>query len=371
MSRSARFSLVAILVIALAIVYAPARGERLKDLAGVAGVRTNQLVGYGLVVGLDNTGDQTTQTPFTTQSLNSMLAQLGVTIAPGTSMQLKNVAAVMVIGQLEPFSQPGQTIDVTVSSLGNAKSLRGGTLILTPLKGADGQVYAMAQGNVAVPGAGAQSGGNATKVNQLATGRIPGGATVERAVPSALGQAAYVDLDLRQPDFLVSQRVADAINQASGMQVASALDGRVIRVAAPVEPDARVRFLAKLENLDIEAGVPAAKVVFNARTGSIVMNKAVVLDSCAVSHGNLTITITQDQQASQPAPFSYGTTAITNNTSISMKQDGNGFSMLNGGAKLPDVVRALNTLGATPQDLLAILQAIKAAGALRAELEVI
>lgn len=371
MSRSARFPLVAIILIALAIVCAPAHAERLKDLAGIQGVRSNQLIGYGLVVGLDNTGDQTTQTPFTTQSLNSMLAQLGITIAPGTSMQLKNVAAVMVTAQLEPFSQPGQNIDVTVSSLGNAKSLRGGTLLLAPLKGADGQVYAMAQGNVAVAGAGAQSGGSKTQVNQLATGRIPGGATVERAVPSALGQGPYVDLDLRQPDFAVSQRIADAINQASGMQVANALDGRVIRVAAPIESDARVRFLAKLENLDVEAGIPSAKVVFNARTGSIVMNKAVVLDACAVSHGNLTITINQDQQVSQPAPFSYGTTVVTDNPQISVKQEGNGFTMLRAGAKLPDVVRALNTLGATPQDLLAILQAIKAAGALHAELEVI
>jgi len=370
-SRSLRFSIVAIVLIGLMIAFAPARGERLKDLAGIAGVRSNQLIGYGLVVGLDNTGDQTTQTPFTTQALNSMLAQLGITIAPGTTMQLKNVAAVMVTAQLDPFAQPGQTIDVTVSSLGNAKSLRGGTLLLAPLKGADGQVYAMAQGNVGVPGAGAQAGGAKTQINQLATGRIPSGATVERAVPSALGQGAFIDLDLRQPDFAVSQRIADAINQTYGMALANALDGRVIRVNAPIEPDARVRFLARLEDLDIEAGVPAAKVVFNARTGSIVMNKAVVLDACAVSHGNLTITINTDQQASQPAPFSYGTTAITENTNISVKQEGNGFTMLRAGAKLPDVVRALNTLGATPQDLLAILQAIKAAGALRAELEII
>jgi len=360
----------ATLCLALAAV-TPVHGERVKDLAGIQGVRSNQLIGYGLVVGLDGSGDQTTQTPFTTQSLNSMLSQLGITIAPGTSLQLKNVAAVMVTAQLDAFAQPGQAIDITVSSLGNAKSLRGGTLLLAPLKGADGQVYAMAQGNVAVAGAGAQSGGSKTQINQLATGRIPGGATVERTVPTSLGQGAYLNLDLREGDFGVAQRIADAVNQTFGEGTAAAIDARVIRVRSPIDPDARVRFLARLEDLDVAAGIPAAKVIFNARTGSIVMNRAVVLDACAVAHGNLTITINSDPMVSQPAPFSQGQTVVTDSPQITVKQDGNGFKMLRAGAQLPDVVRALNTLGATPQDLLAILQAMKSAGALRAELEVI
>jgi flagellar P-ring protein precursor FlgI len=348
-----------------------AQAERIKDLAGVQGVRSNQLIGYGLVVGLDGSGDQTTQTPFTVQSLNSMLSQLGITIAPGTSLQLKNVAAVMVTAQLEAFAQPGQTIDVTVSSLGNSKSLRGGTLLLAPLKGADGQVYAMAQGNVAIAGAGAEAGGSKTQVNQLSAGRIPSGATVERAVATSLGQGEFVSLDLHGSDFGVASRVADAINREFGGDIAAARDSRVIRVRAPTDADARVQFVARLQEIDVEAGTPAAKVIFNARTGSIVMNRSVVLEACAVAHGALTVTINSDPQVSQPAPFSQGQTVVTDSPQITIKQDGKGFTMLKGGARLQDVVRALNTLGANPQDLLAILQAMKAAGALRAELEVI
>jgi len=371
MNRTSVLHILLALAMALIVAVPAARAERIKDLAGVQGVRSNQLVGYGLVVGLDGTGDQTTQTPFTTQTIISMLAQLGVATLPGTNMQLKNVAAVMMTAQLDAFAQPGQTVDVTVSSLGNAKSLRGGTLLLAPLKGADGQVYAMAQGNVAVAGAGASSGGNKTQINQLAAGRIPSGATVERAVPTALGQGEYVTLDLRDGDFGVARRIADAVNHEFGDNVAAARDARVIRVRAPAEMDARVTFLARLQDLDVDAGIPAAKVIFNARTGSIVMNRAVVLDACAVAHGALTVTITSDPVVSQPAPFSQGQTVVTDSPQITVKQDGNGFTMLRAGAKLQDVVRALNTLGANPQDLLAILQAMKAAGALRAELEVI
>jgi flagellar P-ring protein precursor FlgI len=348
-----------------------ARAERLKDIANVAGVRTNALIGYGLVVGLDGTGDQTTQTPFTVQSIASMLAQLGINLPPATNLQLKNVAAVMVTAQLPAFAQPGQQLDVTVSSLGNAKSLRGGTLVLTPLKGADGQIYAMAQGNVAVGGAGASAGGSKTQINTLNAGRVPSGATVERAVVAPIGDNGYLALELRDTDFSVARQVVEVINRHYGETYADALDGRTIRVRAPAGPSARVAFLAELESLSIDAAMPAAKVIINARTGSIVMNQAVTLEACAVAHGNLTVTIQSDPVISQPAPFSNGQTVQAERTTIDVKQDKGQVNALPAGAKLTDVVRALNSLGATPQDLLAILQAMKSAGALRAEIEVI
>jgi flagellar P-ring protein precursor FlgI len=349
----------------------PAAAERIKDLANVGGVRTNALIGYGLVVGLDGTGDQTTQTPFTVQSIQAMLSQLGVYLPPGTNLQLKNVAAVMVTAQLPPFAQPGQPLDVTVSSLGNAKSLRGGTLLLTPLKGPDGQIYAMAQGNVAVGGAGASAGGSKTQVNTLNAGRVPSGATVERAVPAVVGDAGFLALELRDNDFTVARQVVDAVNKRFGDGYADAVDGRTIRVRAPAGPSARVAFLAELENLPIDAASPAAKVIINARTGSIVMNQAVTLEACAVAHGNLTVTIQSDPVVSQPGPFSNGQTVVTERAQIDVKQDKAPLTSLPAGARLTDVVRALNSLGATPADLLAILQAMKSAGALRAEIEII
>src|SRR5512144_1694835 len=241
---------------------------RLKEVASVQGVRSNPLVGYGLVVGLDGTGDQTTSTPFTTQSLTAMLQQMGITVPPGTNMQLKNVAAVMVTAQLPPFAQPGQQIDVNVSSLGNAKSLRGGTLIATPLKGADGQIYALAQGNLIVGGAGASAGGSKVQINHLSAGRVPQGATVERSVPTPLQQGDSLQLDLNAADFATAREVARTINAAKGEGIAHALDARVVRVRAPMEPDERVAFLADIENLALTLARPAAKIVLNARTGS-------------------------------------------------------------------------------------------------------
>jgi len=352
--------------------FSPAQAERLKDLASVAGVRSNALIGYGLVVGLDGTGDQTTQTPFTVQSIQSMLSQLGVNLPTGGSnLQLKNVAAVMVTAQLPPFAQPGQLLDVTVSSLGNAKSLRGGTLVMTPLKGPDGQIYAMAQGNVAVGGAGASAGGSKTQINSLNAGRVPAGATVERAVPAAVGEAGFLMLELHDTDFSIARQVVDSVNKRFGDGYADAVDGRTIRVRAPAGPSARVAFLSELESLSVEGSVAAAKVIINARTGSIVMNQAVTLDACAVAHGNLTVTIQSDPVISQPAPYSLGQTVQTERTTIDVKQDKGQVYALPAGAKLTDVVRALNSLGATPQDLLAILQAMKSAGALRAEIEII
>ena len=348
-----------------------AHAERLKDLASIQGVRQNQLIGYGLVVGLDGSGDQTTQTPFTVQSVVSMLQQLGVNLPPGATLQLKNVAAVMVTSSLPAFSQPGQTLDVTVSSMGNAKSLRGGTLLMTPLKGADGQIYGMAQGNVLVGGVGAAAGGASKVVNHLSVGRISAGATVERAVASSLGQGDVVNLELKDTDFSTASKVVDAINKKFGAQTAAALDGRVIRVHAPLNADERVSFIGALESLTVTPALMSAKVILNARTGSIVMNQTVTLESCAVAHGNLSVTINTDTQVSQPAPLTAGQTVVIQTAQIDIKKDAGQLQLLKAGASLAEVVKALNSIGATPQDLLAILQAMKASGALRAELEII
>ncbi len=361
------------LLFALAGVMASqARAERIKDLASVQGVRPNQLIGYGLVVGLDGTGDQTTQTPFTVQSISAMLAQMGVNLPPGTSLQLKNVAAVMVTAQLPAFAQPGQLLDVTVSSMGNAKSLRGGTLLMTPLKGADGQIYAMSQGNLVIAGAGDSAGGSKAQINHLSAGRIPGGATVERAVASPFMLGESLRLELHTMDFGTADRVATAINKRMGAGVAQAVDGRVVQVRAPMAPNDRVAFMGQLENLAVDVVAAAAKVIVNARTGSVVMNQSVTLDPVAVAHGNLSVTINSTPSVSQPSPLSQGgQTVVTEKADIQIRQDGGKIVMLEAGAKLADVVKALNTLGATPQDLLAILQAMKASGALRAELEII
>jgi flagellar P-ring protein precursor FlgI len=349
----------------------PAQAERLKDLATIQGVRQNQLIGYGLVVGLDGSGDQTTQTPFTVQSVVSMLQGLGVTLPNANSMQLKNVAAVMVTASLPPFAQPGQTLDVTVSSMGNAKSLRGGTLLMTPLKGADGQIYGMAQGNVLVGGVGASANGSKTVVNHLSVGRISGGATVERAVPTQVGQGDSIFLELNDSDFSTASRVVEAVNARFGSNTAAAQDGRVIRVRAPLAADQRVAFLGALESMNVTPAQTVAKVILNARTGSVVMNQAVTLDNCAVSHGNLSVVINSESAVSQPGPFSNGQTVVTQNSQIDIRKEPGQVLLLKGGTSLADVVKALNAIGATPQDLLAILQAMKAAGSLRAELEII
>ena len=346
--------------------------ERIKDVASVQGVRPNQLAGYGLVVGLDGTGDQTTQTPFTVQSMVTMLGQMGVILPPGTNLQLKYVAAVMVTASLPAFANPGQMLDVTVSSMGNAKSLRGGTLMFTPLKGADGQIYAMAQGNVLVGGAGAAAGGSKVQINHLNVGRVPSGATVERAVASSFAAGGPVRLELASGDFGTAQKVAEAVNKHFGQGVAQAIDGRIVEVRAPHSPDERVSFMAQIENLSVDIPVAAARVIINARTGSVVMNQAVTLDPVAVAHGNLSVTISSTPVISQPGPLSSGgQTVVSEKTDIQVKSDGGQLVLLERGANLADVVKALNVLGATPQDLLAILQAMKASGALRAELEII
>lgn len=347
-----------------------AHAERLKDLASIQGVRNNQLLGYGLVVGLDGTGDQTTQTPFTVQSIISMMQQMGVNIPTGTSLQLKNVAAVMVTTSLPPFAQPGQTLDVTVSSMGNAKSLRGGTLLMTPLKGADGQVYAISQGNLVVGGVGASANGSQTQINHLGVGRISGGATVERSIPNAIANADKINLELNDSDFSTASMVVDAINNKFGAGTAAAQDGRVINVKIP-DSNSRVAFLGSLESLTVSPAQSAAKIILNARTGSVVMNKAVTLDSCAVSHGNLSIVISTSPVISQPGALSSGQTVSTARSQIEINKEPGKVLQLPAGANLAEVIKALNAIGATPQDLLAILQAMKAAGSLHADLEVI
>jgi flagellar P-ring protein precursor FlgI len=344
---------------------------RIKELAAVQGVRSNQLLGYGLVVGLDGTGDQATQSPNTTQSLQSLLQQLGVTLPPGVSLSPRNVAAVLVTAQLPPFAQPGQTIDVTVSSMGNAKSLRGGTLIATPLRGADGQIYALAQGNLLVGGAGASAGGSKVQINHLSAGRIPEGASVERSVPTPLLDGEALTLGVNASDYATAAAIAEAINRHHGDDTATPLDGRSVRVKMPAQPGARLAFLAAIENLTVQLAQPAARVVLNGRTGSVIVNDAVTLGPCAVAHGNLSVTISTTPLVSQPNPLASGQTVQAEKSDIAISQQGGALIALPAGAKLADVVKALNSLGATPMDLLAILQAMKTAGALRAEIEVI
>lgn len=362
-----------LLALVAAGVAVPAHALRIKEVAAVQGVRSNQLTGYGLVVGLDGTGDQTTQMPYTTQAMSNYLQQMGISLPPSAAgqLQLKNVAAVIVTAQLPAFAQPGQTIDINVSSMGNAKSLKGGTLIVTPLRGADGEIYALAQGNVVVGGAGASAGGSKVQINHLSAGRIPQGAQVERAVPTPLNEGDTINLGLNASDFQTARRVAQAINTKLGSGLATALDGRTVQVRAPIDPGARVGFIADLEELALESSTPSAKVVINARTGSVVLNQAVTLGPCAIAHGNLSITISSTPIISQPAPLSQGQTVVAQQSDIRINQEPGNIIQMPPSPQLADVVKALNTLGATPQDLLAILQAIKAAGALNAELEVI
>lgn len=357
-----------------ALAWQPAQALRIKEVAAVQGVRSNQLSGYGLVVGLDGTGDQTTQMPYTTQSVQNYLQQMGITL-PGNinarNIRLKNVAAVIVTAELPAFAQPGQQIDVVVSSMGNAKSLKGGTLITTPLRGADGEIYALAQGNMVVGGAGASQGGSKVQINHLSAGRIPMGAQVERAVPSPFNEGDTIRLGLNAADFQTASKVVQVINSRYGLGTAAALDGRTVEVRAPMDPSARVGFMAAIEELQLTGSRPAAKVVINPRTGSIVMNQAVSLKPSAIAHGNLAITIDSTPVISQPNAFSQGETVVREKANIQVTQEPGSIVNVPSSANLADVVRSLNALGVTPQDLLAILQALKAAGALEAELEVL
>jgi len=371
--RSSLLVLTALLMTGQFLFLSPAAAQqRIKEIAAVAGERSNQLIGYGLVVGLDGSGDQTTQSPFTLQSTLAMLQSLGVAIPPGVSAQTRNIAAVMVTSELPALARPGQKIDLTISSIGNAKSLRGGTLLMTPLRGADGQIYALAQGSIFVGGAGASAGGSSATVNHLSVGRITGGGLIESALPTqAVGE--FVQLDLYQSDYSLMRRVAEAIAKRFGAGVALPQDARTMRVAVPVDPLTRIAFMSDLENLTVTGGGDRAKVVVNARTGSVVMNQAVKLLPSAVAHGNLSVKIQSEASVSQPEPFSRGQTAVTNDAQVQIEQGGveGGLVRVPPGATLDDVVRALNILGAKPADLMAILQALKASGALQADLEVI
>ena len=362
----------ALTLAALLVACGAAHAERVRDLATVAGVRNNQLVGYGLVVGLDGTGDQTTQTPFTVLSIENMLEKFGVRIPANTNPQLKNVAAVTVHATLPPFAQPGQTIDVTVSSIGNATSLRGGSLIMTPLYGADGQVYAMAQGSVLVNGFGAQGAdGSSITVNIPSSGRIPSGATVERAVPTDFDSQPYVTLNLDTPSFTTATRLTEVINRTFGAGTAEALDAVSVRVRAPMNPGQRTAYVATLQSLNVKPGTPPARVIINSRTGTVVISSQVRVMPAAVSSGSLSVTITEHYGVSQPNPFAVGSTVMVPHSSINIRQQKAHMFKFPAGVNLNEIVRAVNSVGATPSDLVAILEALKEAGALRAQLIVI
>ena len=390
--RSARLKQLCSLLVLLALPTQAVFADRVADLASVAGVRSNQLVGYGLVVGLDGTGDQTAQTPFTVQSVINMLLEFGVTIPPGTLLQLRNVAAVTVHADLPPFAKKGQTIDVTVSSMGNAKSLRGGSLLMAPLKGADGQVYAIAQGNLVVGGFGAEGGdGSSITVNIPSAGRIPNGATVEREVSSTFLTDEMIRLNLHTPDFTTANRLAEQINDTLGGGTAEALDAVSVAVRAPVDWRQRTAFVSVLENLEVEPGPVAARVIVNSRTGTVVIGSNVRVTPAAVSHGSLVVTISETPFVSQPVapvvqanrsvgggpagqpapPPVGGQTVAGTDSDVAIDQGSASMFLFEPGTSLDEIVQAVNRVGAAPGDLVAILEALKQAGALRAELVII
>jgi len=372
-SRKIRRSISFFIAIGFAVQGQFAIADRIKDLATINGIRSNQLIGYGIVVGLDGSGDQTTQTPFTVQSVKNMLAKLGVAIPANVNPQLKNVAAVMVHAELPPFAKPGQTIDVTVSSLGNAKSLRGGALLMTPLKGADGKLYAMAQGNMVVSGFGAEGAdGSSVAVNVSNSGRIPNGATVERTVVSAFSSDPKLIMSLNAPDFTTAMRMAASINNTMGPGMAKPLDAATVEIRAPLDTADKVAFISAVENLPVDPGAAAARVIINSRSGTVVIGSEVRVSPAAVAHGNLTVSISENFQASQPAPFARrGDTVVTPNSEIAIEEEGSRLFYVDPGVTLKDLVAAINKVGAAPGDLVAILEALERAGALRAELVVI
>jgi flagellar P-ring protein precursor FlgI len=357
----------------LALTSLPTQALRVKDMVSIAGVRSNQLVGYGLVVGLNGTGDQTMQTQFTVQSLKSMLAQLGVVVPDNVNPQLKNVAAVIVQAELPPFAKAGTVIDVTVSSIGNASSLRGGALLMTPLKGADGEVYALAQGNLIVSGFGVEGDdGSKITVNIPSSGRIPSGATVEREVESAFtAPGPFMTLNLHRPDFTTAMHLSEEINRVFGDGTAAAIDGSSVQVRAPANPDHKVAFLAAMENLEVTPGEAAARIIVNSRTGTVVIGTHVRLEPAAVAHGSLTVTIAENLQVSQPGAFSGGNTQVTPSSQLFVDEEDNSMFLFEPGVSLDELVRAVNMVGASPSDLVAILEALQQVGALRAQLIVI
>ncbi len=350
-----------------------AHADRVKDLAEIDGVRANQLVGYGLVVGLPGSGDQTNQTPFTVQSLRSTLAQLGVVIPADINPQLTNVAAVLVHAELPPFIKSGQTIDVTVSSVGNAGSLRGGALLMTPLKGADGETYALAQGNLIVGGFGGEGAdGSSVTVNIPSSGRIPNGAIVEREVVSPFANGdSKITLNLNRSDFTTAMNLAEMINNTFGADTAIALDGTSVIVSGPTDPSQKVAFASVLENLEVEYGASAAKVIINSRTGTVVIGSQVKVDAAAVAHGSLIVTVSEELLVSQPGPFAGGNTAVVPNSEVDVVEEDTRMFVFRPGISLDELVRAVNQVGASPSDMVAILEALQQVGALRAQLVVI
>jgi flagellar P-ring protein precursor FlgI len=362
-----RFLLAAL---AATLVAQPAFAERIKDLGEFQGIRTNQLTGYGIVVGLPGTGDDNLD--YTVQSMKAVASRFGLQLPPGVNPALKNAAVVMVTADLPPFAKPGQTLDITVSSMGKAKSLRGGELIMTPLLGADGQIYAMAQGSLAVGGLGADGAdGSKIVVNIPSSGRIPNGATVERAVDTGFASSPNLQFNLQQADFTTAQNVAAAINQRLGAGTAQASDAVTVQIRAPQGADVRSALMSEIDQLDVVTADPPARVIVNARTGTVVINDAVRVGPAAVSHGKLTVKIDEDQHISQPAPFSQGQTALENHSTVSVDEEKKPMFLLNPGPQLSDIVKAVNAIGASPADLVAILEALKEAGALKADLVIL
>jgi len=347
-------------------------GERIKDMASVDGVRSNQLIGYGLVVGLDGDGDQTTQVAFTVQALKNLLLQLGIRVPDSERLQPENVAAVMVTANLPAFAKIGQNFDVTVSSIANSDNLRGGTLLMTPLKGADGQVYAVAQGSLVLSGfdEGGKDGSRVT-VNVPNAGRIPNGATVERVVPNGFAMGNSIRLNLHEADFTTVERLSDVINDTLGAGVAKPLDGSTVEVQAPLDTAQRVGFMSLLENLEFTPGNASARVVVNSRTGTVVIGSNVRVMPAAITHGNLTVTISENPEISQPEAFSQGQTAVNQQSNVTITEEKKPMFLFAPGTSLEDIVKAINEVGAAPSDVVAILEALKRAGALRAEFIVI
>lgn len=366
----ARMIRVLLAALAALILATPAAADRIKDLGAFQGIRSNQLTGYGVVVGLPGTGDDNLE--YTVQSLKAVASRFGLQLPVGANPGMKNAAVVMITADLPPFAKPGQKLDITVASMGKAKSLRGGSLILTPLLGADGQIYAMAQGNLAVGGLGAEGAdGSRIVVNIPSTGRIPEGATVERAVATGFADAPMLTFNLARADFTTAQNVAGAINRTLGGGAARAIDAVSVAVRAPAGADVRTALMSTIENLDVVSAEPPAKVIVNARTGTVVINSAVRVGPAAVTHGKLTVRIEENQRISQPAPLSDGVTAVEQRSNVAVDEEKKPMLLLAPGPKLADVVKAVNAIGASPADLVAILEALKEAGSLKAELIVL